>query len=301
MAMAAVVATSWAWGGSVLGSDRAAAVPVHPVPVRVAAAGVAAAAPVRVVAAPHRAPARLVARAPLPADSAANPPAPARDLPQARLAATMTPSSGAPGTVIHIAGRLTRTDGKPVDGASIAIQGSFSDVPRAFSATDRQGRFTAALQVPLGTAGGPATIRASLVGDTRYRATSQQWRFTVVAGAATPSSPSPQPTDTQTAGQDAEAVPDSSSTDVAGAGTSDIPSPGAASLPASSGTATPPGVLDSFGGRRAVGIFLVVLGGLVALALIGWVIRALARLIHRIRHGRDPHQGSSDGANDLFS
>ncbi|MDN6812697.1 MAG: hypothetical protein L0L73_13140, partial [Acidipropionibacterium jensenii] len=135
---------------------------------RVAAAGVVAAAPVRVIAAPHRAPARLVARAPLPAD----PPAPTRELPQARLAATMTPSSGAPGTVIRIAGRLTRTDGKPVDGASIAIQGSFSDVPRAFSATDRQGQFTAALQVPLGTAGGPATIRASLVGDTRYRPTS---------------------------------------------------------------------------------------------------------------------------------
>lgn len=242
-----------------------------------------------------------------PASSAATP-----TLPAATLAATMTPAKGAPGSVIRISGTLTDSHRKPVDAASIAVGGSFDDVPRAYTASDAKGVFSAALQVPPGTRAGSYTIQASLVGDTRFRAVSQSWRFEVVAApGATPSSPG---TDSSSAAGGAT-QPGPSSSAIASTDSSDpesqspepqitgTASPQAGSvLPAGdrSDRPSPPGLLVAFGGRTAVLAFAVVVACLLVLAGIGWIIRAVARWIHRRRHPEDADQGPEDEANDLF-
>lgn len=250
------------------------------------------------------------AAAPTPAPSPAGPASPT--LPPATLTATMTPAKGAPGSVIRISGTLTDSHRKPVDAASIAVGGSFDDVPRAYTASDTKGVFSAALQVPPGTPAGSYTIQASLVGDTRFRAVSRSWRFDVVAapGAATPS-PGADPS--SAAGRSAQTGPSSSATDSPDSSDPGLQSPeppdtGTASpqagsvLPAGdrSERPSPPGLLAALGGRTAVLAFAVVVAGLLVLAGIGWIIRAIARWIHRRRHPEDADQSPEDGANDLF-
>lgn len=258
-----------------------------------------------------RDPARAAA-APAPTSPSASPSsspnASPSSLAAARLTASMMPSQGAPESVIRIAGKLTDAHGKPVDGASIAIQGSFDDVPRAFSATDKSGAFAAAIQVPPGTAPGVVTVRASLVGDTRYRPASHTWRFTVVGpgGSATPSaqgstsSPAatgPGPASAASSGSaQQDQQEESTGQDAPG-------NPGSASPLAVGGqqnSPRPPGLVTALGGRTAVMAFLIVLGSLLALALIGWVIRGIARWIRRRRDRGLSDTGPSDGANDLF-
>ncbi|MCI1749125.1 MAG: carboxypeptidase-like regulatory domain-containing protein [Acidipropionibacterium sp.] len=237
-------------------------------------------------------------------------------LPAARLTASMAPAQGAPTSIIRITGTLTDSRGGPVDGASIAIQGSFDDVPRAFSATDRLGAFTAAIQVPPGTLPGAVTIRASLVGDTRFRPVSQTWRYTVVGPAGSPvpsaqnSGDSPGPSGSTPAGS-GPVSPGALGSGTSGtaqqqdsADQSGLPQlPGSAS-PLAAGqqqnSPGPPGLVAALGGRTAVMAFLIVLGSLLALALIGWVIRGIARWIRRRRDGGLSDTGPRDGANDLF-
>jgi hypothetical protein len=233
----------------------------------------------------------------------------------------MAPAQGAPKSIIRITGTLTDSRGGPVDGASIAIQGSFDDVPRAFSATDRRGAFTAAIQVPPGTLPGAVTIRASLVGDTRFQPVSQTWRYTVVGPVGSPvpsaqsSGDSPGPSGSTPIGS-GPAGSGPVSPGALGSGTSgtaqqqdsadqpDLPQlPGSAS-PLAAGqqqnSPRPPGLVAALGGRTAVLAFLIVLGSLLALALIGWVIRGITRWIRRRRDGGLSDTGPRDGANDLF-
>lgn len=242
-------------------------------------------------------------------------------LPEARMAASMAPSRGGPTSIVRITGRLTDAHGTPVDGASIAIQGSFDDVPRAFSATDRNGAFAAAIQVPPGTVAGAFTIRASLIGDTRFRPVSQTWRYTVVGPTRSPAPPAQGP-----AGSPAAISPGPGSADRSSpqAGTTEPASsapgsadqqqdpanqPGPPQLPGSASPLTaggrqnppkPPGLIAALGGRTAVVAFVIVLGSLLALALIGWIIRGIARWIRRRRDGTPSGTGPGDGANDLF-
>lgn len=255
--------------------------------------------------------------APTPSPSPAGPASPAATptLPAATLTATMTPAKGAPGSVIRISGTLTDSHRKPVDAASIAVGGSFDDVPRAYTASDAKGVFNAALQVPPGTPAGSYTIQASLVGDTRFRAVSQSWRFEVVAApGATPSSPG---TDSSSAAGGAtqpgasSSAPDSSDPELQSAEPqSTEPHDTGATVPQAAGSVlpagdqsdrpSPPGLLAALGGRTAVLTFVVVVACLLVLAGIGWIIRAVARWIHRRRHPEDADQGPEDGANDLF-